>query len=69
MGFVTGVISCTALEKKQQNCADFQEVLKDLVSLTSSLRGPCQACKQVIKLNIIITQSDTNTDVAYKDSN
>jgi hypothetical protein len=61
MGVVTAVISCTAIEKKQQ------EVLTDLVCLISSLRAPCQAWKQVIKLNIIITHSDRNTDVAYKD--
>ena len=43
MGVVTGVISCTAVEKKQQNCAESQEVLTDLACLTSSLRVPCQA--------------------------
>jgi hypothetical protein len=44
MGVITGVISCTAVEKNNRiHCADSLEVLTDIVCLTSSLRVPCQA--------------------------
>jgi len=71
--------SYTAVEKKQQNllcwlpgCTDRSSLLdvrieiSGLACLTSGLDCLVRLVKQVIKQNITGTQSDPNTDVAYK---
>ena len=68
MGVVTGVIGCTAVEKKQQNllCCLSRSTDRSCL-LDFQFEWRVRVGKQVIKLNITITQSDPNTDVAYTD--